>query len=129
MQTKMISEKYQHLSPAGAEIRLLMDSAVASLVHYTLKQGNISKATTHKTVSEFWHVLSGNGTIWRRQKDLETTALLTPGITIDIPLWTEFQYRSDSGTDLVFLCFTMPKWSGPEESRLVTNGPWKPTVS
>lgn len=128
MQTKIISEKYQHFSPAGAEIRLLMDSTVASLVHCTLKQGKVSKATTHKTVSEFWYVLSGSGGIWRKQGNQESSTLLNPGITIDIPLGTEFQYRSDSETDLVFLCFTMPKWSGPEESMLVTDGPWKPTV-
>ena len=127
MKTRTIPKDYQHLSPAGAEIRLLMDHSAASFVHCTLKKGKISQATIHQTVREFWYILSGSGAIWRRQEDQESIALLNPKIIIDIPMATQFQYRSDEHGDLEFLCFTTPTWPGSDESRFVTDGPWEPT--
>lgn len=66
MKTQKIPDDFQHTSPAGAEIRLLMNNHLGGMAHCTLKAGTISKAVRHKTVSEFWHVLSGNGSIWRQ---------------------------------------------------------------
>ena len=127
MNTQMIPQDYQHISPAGAEVRLLMNNHLGGMAHCTLKANKISKAVLHKTVSEFWHVLSGNGAIWRKDHEQETITPLTPGVSIDIPLGTEFQYRSD-GEDLVFICVTMPPWSGHDEASYVEQGGWTPSV-
>lgn len=127
MQTNFIRNHYEHISPAGAEIRVLMQNTSADLVHCTLRDSKISKAVTHKTVSEFWHVLSGSGAIWRKAGDQESITPLTPGVTIDIPLGTYFQYRADVGSDLVFLCVTMPPWQGHDEAHYVEKGAWEPT--
>ena len=68
----MISiEEYQHISPAEAEIQLLMSNHLGGIAHCTLKAGTVSKAVCHKTVSEFWHVLSGKGAIWRKLNNEE----------------------------------------------------------
>jgi len=124
MDTKAIPADYQHMSPAGAEIRLLMNNPHGCVVHCTLPTNKITKAVTHKTVSEFWHVLSGTGQIWRRHNGEESVTDLYPGITIDIPLGTDFQYRSDVNEDLVFICVTMPPWPGADEATYVDDGKW-----
>ncbi|MCW8405311.1 cupin domain-containing protein [Legionella pneumophila] len=127
MKTQEIPKEYQHTSPAGAEVRLLMNNHLGGMAHCTLKAGTISKAVRHKTVSEFWHVLSGEGAIWRKLNDKEIITPLTAGISIDIPLGAHFQYRSDAA-DLVFICVTMPPWSGSDEASYVEHGAWLPTV-
>lgn len=125
MQTTNIPEDYQHTSPAGAEVRLLMNSHLGGIAHCTLRKGFISKAVRHKTVGEFWHVLSGKGAIWRKNQSLETITELKEGTTIDIPLGTDFQYRSD-GHDLIFICVTMPPWPGHDEVEYLKEGTWIP---
>lgn len=52
---------------------------------------------------------------------------LEKSITIDIPLGSDFQYRSDEG-DLVFICITMPPWPGSDEVTYVERGAWKPSA-
>lgn len=125
MQTQRVPQAYQHISPAGAEVRLLMDNPQGGIAHCTLKAGTISKAVRHKTVSELWFVLSGQGAIWRKDQQQELITPLSAGITIDIPLGTDFQYRSDA-EDLVFLCVTTPPWSGADEASYVKQGGWEP---
>ena len=125
MRTQPIPENFEHMSPAGAEVRLLMNNQYGSMAHCTLKANTTSKPVRHKTVSEFWHVLSGKGQIWRKNSTSETTTDLNPGISIDIPLGTDFQYRSGE-SDLVFICITMPPWSGADEAEYVEQGAWKP---
>lgn len=114
MQTQLIPENYQHISPAGAEVRLLMNNHLGGIAHCTLRKSTSSKVVRHKTVTEFWHVLSGKGVIWRKNETEETITELKTGISIDIPLGTDFQYRSNE-EDLVFICVTMPPWPGPDE--------------
>ena len=126
MRTQFIPEDYQHISPAGAEVRLLMNNHLGGMAHCTLKKGNISQAVCHKTVSEFWHVLSGEGRIWRKSQHEETITPLKKGVTIDIVVGTAFQYRSDS-EDLVFICVTMPPWPGHDEIFYLENGEWMPS--
>lgn len=126
MKTQQIPSDFQHMSPAGAQVRLLMNNTHGGMAHCTLKNGVISKAVRHKTVSEFWHILSGKGAIWRKDAEQETVTELEAGISIDIPLGTDFQYRSD-GEDLVFICVTMPPWSGHDEASYVQQGKWQPT--
>lgn len=127
MLTQEIPKDYQHISPAGAEVRLLMSNQYGGMAHCTLKNGIVSKAVRHKTVSEFWFVLSGTGAIWRKTKEQEIITPLHAGITIDIPLGTDFQYRSDQD-DLVFICVTNPPWSGADEASYVEKGGWASTL-
>lgn len=127
MQTTSIPNEYQHISPAGAEVRVLMSNDHGGIAHCTLKANNISKVVSHKTVSEFWHVLSGKGAIWRARENSESITPLEIGVTIDIPLGTHFQYRSDKN-DLIFICITMPPWPGPDEVSYVDKGAWEPSV-
>jgi hypothetical protein len=72
MKTVNVPENYQHTSPAGAEVRVLMSDANGGIAHCTLRKNKISKAVRHKTVSEFWHILSEKGAIWRRDKTGES---------------------------------------------------------
>ena len=128
MNIQTVSRDYDHLSPAGAEIRLLMHSLSADLVHCTLKKGAISKGVTHKTVSEFWYILSGTGALWRKDHHAEYFNQLRAGIVVDIPIGVQFQYRCDPDEDLVFLCYTDPPWPGPEESSYIASPPWTSNV-
>lgn len=123
----MIPKDFQHTSPAGAEVRLLMNNQYGGMAHCTLRAHTISKPVRHKTVSEFWYILSGEGQIWRKTNDSELITNLTSGISIDITLGTDFQYRS-SDSDLVFICVTMPPWSGADEAEYVSHGAWQSTI-
>jgi mannose-6-phosphate isomerase-like protein (cupin superfamily) len=114
-------------SPAGADIRFIMDSAAANMIHATVPPGQINRATVHATVSEFWYVLGGAGEIWRRDRTEERFTALVPGVSIDLPVGTAFQYRNTGDTPLTFICITMPPWPGDRESSPVT-GAWTPTV-
>ncbi len=126
MNTQQIPSQYQHTSPAGAEVRLIFSNQLGGLAHCTLKMGKISKAVKHKKVTEFWHVLSGSGAIWRKNSQEECETPLQTGTSIDIPLGTDFQYRSNADADLVFICVTLPPWSGAHEASYVENGAWIP---
>lgn len=127
MNTQSLSKHYDHLSPAGAEVRSDMSNDLGSIAHLTLPIGKTSKAVTHKTVTEFWHVISGKGEIWRRQNNEELITSLEPGVTIDIPLGTDFQYRCTGNANLVFLCITMPPWPGADEVNYLEKGAWTPS--
>lgn len=126
MQSQKIPENYQHTSPAGAEVRLLLNNHLGGVAHCTLRQGTISKVVRHKTVSEIWHILSGKGAIWRKNGNQEIITELRAGMTIDIQLGTDFQYRSNE-EDLLFICVTMPPWPGQDEVEYVGNGAWLPS--
>ena len=127
MQTRLFPESPDALSPAGAEIRYLMEGETGNMIHSTVPPDQVNRATIHATVSEFWHVLSGRGLIWRRDGSGEATVVLAQGVSIDIPVGTAFQYRCTGTEPLEFLCVTMPPWPGDAEATLI-EGPWTPTV-
>ncbi|MTH98376.1 cupin domain-containing protein [Roseibium sp. RKSG952] len=110
-------------SPAGADIRFLMNGQTGNMIHSTVPPGQINRATIHATVSEFWFVLEGAGEIWRKDQNEERVTELTPGMSIDIPVGTAFQYRSIGDIPLKFICISMPPWPGDHEAVYV-NGPW-----
>lgn len=114
-------------SPAGAEIRYLLDCPDGNMIHSTVPPDQVNRATVHATVGEFWYVLSGRGEIWRRDEHGEEMAALAPGVAIDIPVGTAFQYRCTGREPLRFLCIDMPPWPGDDEARFV-EGPWTPTA-
>jgi len=127
MKTKTLPEFPDAKSPAGADIRYLMDSETGGMIHSTVPAHQINKATVHATVSEFWYVLEGHGEIWRDDGKESSITGLVPGTSIDIPVGTAFQYRNVSDLDLTFICITMPPWPGESEATYV-KGIWQPTI-
>src|SRR5215212_1297772 len=127
MQTRRFPLTPDARSPAGAEIRYLMEGATGNMIHSTVPPGQVNRATVHATVTEFWHVLSGEGQIWRRDGAAEETTVLQAGVSIDIPVGTAFQYRSTGVVSLEFLCIAMPPWPGDNEATVI-KGPWEPTA-
>lgn len=127
MKAITIPKDFDHIAPDGAEVRELLDNHLGGIAHCVLKKQYTSNPTKHKSVSEFWHVLSGSGEIWRKTGGEESITPLEPGITIDIPVGTAFQYRSNE-EELIFLCVTMPPWPGSDEACDVEHGAWEPSV-
>jgi mannose-6-phosphate isomerase-like protein (cupin superfamily) len=127
MKTTKLPELTDAKSPAGADIRYLMDGDTGNMIHSTVPAGQINKATVHATVSEFWYVLEGQGEIWRDDGSESYVTELVPGTSIDIPVGTAFQYRNVSDVDLKFICVSMPRWPGDSEATYV-KGIWQPTI-
>jgi mannose-6-phosphate isomerase-like protein (cupin superfamily) len=127
MKTISLPEQPDAKSPAGADIRFLMDGKTGNMIHSTVPPYQINKATVHATVDEFWYVLEGRGEIWRDDGSESSVVLLVPGISIDIPAGTAFQYRNISDAELMFICIAMPPWPGDSEASFV-DGIWQPTV-
>jgi hypothetical protein len=67
------------------------------------------------------------GGIWRRDESGEEVTVLTPGVSIEIPVGAGFQYRCTGAEALRFLCITMPPWPGDAEATQI-EGPWMPTA-
>ena len=116
MQTRSFPSDPDGRSPAGADVRILVEGETGSMIHSTVPAGQVNRATVHATVSEFWHVLSGEGELWRRDETGEETTVLTTGVSVDIPVGTAFQYRCTGVDPLEFLCVTMPPWPGEQEA-------------
>lgn len=127
MKTKTLPEHPDAKSPAGADIRFLMDGATGNMIHSTVPPHQVNRATVHATVSEFWYVLEGHGEIWRDDGVESGVTILVPGTAIDIPVGTAFQYRNVSGVDFKFICIAMPPWPGDSEATCV-DGIWPPTA-
>jgi mannose-6-phosphate isomerase-like protein (cupin superfamily) len=127
-ETKALGAAIDAVAPDGTAVRLLLSLAGGSLAHFELPAGAVSHAITHRTVEEIWFVLSGRGSIWRRQGSLERIDPLAPGVSLTIPLRTAFQFRADAGLPLAFVAITMPPWPGMDEA-LPATGPWEPTVA
>ncbi|KQW85739.1 cupin [Devosia sp. Root413D1] len=127
MQTRPFPPVPHGRSPAGAEVRLLVDGMTGGMIHSTVPPGQVNRATIHATVSEFWFVLSGEGQIWRRDDTGEQTTALTRGVSIDIPVGTAFQYRCNGAAPLEFICISMPPWPGSHEATIIA-GPWEPNA-
>jgi mannose-6-phosphate isomerase-like protein (cupin superfamily) len=127
-ETKTLGAAIDAVAPDGTAARLLLSLAGGSMAHFELPAGAVSQAVTHRTVEEIWFVLSGRGSIWRRQAGLERIDPLTPGTSLTIPLGTAFQFCAHAGLSLAFVAITMPPWPGMDEA-LPAAGPWTPTVA
>jgi mannose-6-phosphate isomerase-like protein (cupin superfamily) len=127
MKTTMLPEHAQAKSPAGADIRYLMDGVTGNMIHSTVPPRQVNRATVHATVSEFWYVLEGHGEIWRDDGRESGVTDLVPGTAIDIPVGTAFQYRNVADADLTFICVSMPPWPGEAEASFL-EGKWDPTI-
>ena len=105
-----------------------MDGTHGNRIHATVPVGMVGRACHFRTIDEYWFVLSGEGEIWRRSPDgTESVTRLFPGVSVDIPLGTAFQYRCSGSVPLVFTCTGMPSWPGDDEA-VIVDGPWVPRV-
>jgi mannose-6-phosphate isomerase-like protein (cupin superfamily) len=127
MKTTKLPELPDANSPAGAEIRFLMEGQRGNMIHSTVPPHQINRATVHATVNEFWYVLEGLGELWRDDGQGSSVTALVPGTAIDIPVGTSFQYRNVADADLKFICVTMPPWPVDAEASLI-DGIWQPTA-
>lgn len=127
-ETKPLGTAPDTTAPDGAAVRLLLSLGGGSMAHFELPAGAVSHAVTHRTVEEIWFVLSGQGSIWRRQDGQQRIDTLAPGTSLTIPLGTAFQFRAEGGAPLGFVAITMPPWPGTGEA-LPASGPWTPTVA
>jgi mannose-6-phosphate isomerase-like protein (cupin superfamily) len=127
MKTTVLPEKPDAKSPAGADIRFLMDGESGNMIQSTVPPHQTNRATVHATVSEFWFVLEGHGEVWRDDGVDSCITDLVPGTSIDIPVGTAFQYRNVSDQELKFICIAMPPWPGDSEATFV-GGIWEPTI-
>lgn len=107
------------LAPDTTEIRILLANAHASLAHGTLPRDRVSIAVRHRTVHEIWYILGGEGELWRRNTHQEEIIHVRAGISITIPVGTEFQFRTTGSEPLRFIMCTTPPWPGPDEAVIV----------
>jgi mannose-6-phosphate isomerase-like protein (cupin superfamily) len=114
--TRTVPAAADTLAPDGSEIRLMPTVAGGSMVHCRLPPGACSLAVTHRTVEELWYVLAGAGEIWRRQGERAEVAALAPGISVSIPLGTDFQFRNTGDVPLDIVIATLPPWPGMDEA-------------
>ncbi|WP_439550360.1 cupin domain-containing protein [Falsiroseomonas sp.] len=115
-ETRALPEAPDVLAPDGAEVRLLVRAAGGTMAHFKLNPGEVSMAVTHRTVEELWYVVAGRGEMWRRDATREEVTPLVPGISISIPLGTEFQFRAAADQAFEAVAITMPPWPGPDEA-------------
>jgi mannose-6-phosphate isomerase-like protein (cupin superfamily) len=122
-QTARVNANSDALAPDGSEIRLLVQVGGGSLVHCTLRPGQVSQAVRHRTVEEVWFCLSGAGQVWRRspEENREEIVAVEPGSALTIPLGAEFQFRATGPQPLELVITTMPPWPGGDEAVPVTN--------
>lgn len=113
------------IAPDGSEIyHLVGDAKLASLVEVRLAAGLVSRPMRHRTVEEIWYVTGGRGRVWRSAPgDLQgETVTVRPGDAIRIPTLWSFQFAAAPEAGLRFVCFTSPRWPGPEEAVPVESG-------
>ena len=127
-ETRTLPTAPDDIAPDGSEIRLVsvvMDGG--SMVHCTLKPGQITKAVQHRTVAEAWLCISGSGRLWRSLDEDQETIDLTPGIGVSIAAGTRFQFRNDGEALLEIVIATFPPWPGEAEA-IQCEGEWLPNV-
>lgn len=117
-------------APDGSEVRLLLGEAQGatrcSVVSVRISAGAVSRPVRHRTVEEVWYVTAGAGEVWRAPpgamaEDIPPVAV-TAGDALAIPAGWVFQFRSDAGAELEFLCVTMPPWPGMSEAEPAPEG-------
>jgi mannose-6-phosphate isomerase-like protein (cupin superfamily) len=114
------------VAPDGSLVRLLPSLPAGGMAHFELGAGEVSIAQQHRTVSEIWYVLGGQGRMWRRSPDGEATKIdLRAGVALTIPVGTSFQFRTTGRVPLEAIGVTMPPWPGDGEA-IEVEGAWTP---
>jgi mannose-6-phosphate isomerase-like protein (cupin superfamily) len=126
--TKRLPVGRDAIAPDGSHVRILLGLEGGGLAHFELGPGETSIAVSHRTVEEIWFVLSGRGEMWRKQGDREHIVPIDSGVSLTIPLGTQFQFRSLGDEPLAAIGVTMPPWPGENEAFEV-QGIWTPTVN
>ena len=124
-ESKQVPAAYDDVAPDGSQIRLLHSLDGASVVHCTLPVGAVSIPVRHRTVEEVWFFLAGAGQVWRKQGEREQVLDVAPGVSLTIPLGTQFQFRNTGDVPLEFLITTTPPWPGEDEAVLLDAGRWE----
>jgi mannose-6-phosphate isomerase-like protein (cupin superfamily) len=117
------------VAPDGSLLRPLgRIEGAASLAHFELAPGAVSRAVSHATVQEIWYVVAGEGLLWRRYAGRAETVPLCAGVCVTIPLGTAFQFRAaERGESLRIVCATVPPWpEGSTTEARPERGPWAP---
>ncbi len=115
------------IAPDGCEVRALCATPRGGMALFTLAPGRVARAVAHRTVEEIWYVIRGRGRMWRKAGDSEEVTEIAAGVSISIPLGTQFQLRCDGAEPLEAVAATMPPWPGDGEAAIVA-GRWRPTV-
>ena len=132
------SDEVDVIAPDGSEIRMLIDARHfargASMVEVALGAGQVSRPVYHQTVEEVWYVLEGRGQVWRCPPDAARpesvpAVPVAAGDALVIPTGWAFQFCTEEGVALRFLCFTLPPWPGDDEAQPAAyGGLGEPTV-
>lgn len=125
--TKRLPEHRDVVAPDGSDVRILLQASGGSLAHFQLAQSQVSLAVHHRTVCEIWYIISGRGQMWRKLDGFENIVDLEPGVCLDIPTGTHFQFRSIGTEPLTAIGVTIPPWPGDGEA-VPSTGPWQATV-
>ena len=124
--TRLASAQPDAVAPDGSEVRVLAALGTATMAHFRLGPGQVSRAVSHRTVEEIWYVVAGSGEMWRLQAGVQEVTRLEPGVSLTIPLGTAFQFRADALAPLAAVAITIPPWPGDGEA-VEQAGPWQPT--
>jgi mannose-6-phosphate isomerase-like protein (cupin superfamily) len=120
---RQLPSAYAVLAPDGSEVRILAATGRGSMAHFTLPPGQISLAVAHHTVEELWYIVSGQGRMWRKTGEVESITELRAGLSLTLPVGTQFQFRCDGVEPLKAVGVTMPPWPGTDEAYAV-KGKW-----
>jgi mannose-6-phosphate isomerase-like protein (cupin superfamily) len=100
-----------------------MEGETGNMIHSTVPPGQVNRATVHATVSEFWHVLSGEGQIWRRDGTVRRRPFWKQAFPSTFRSGRHSSIAAPVVDPLQFLCITMPRWPGDKEATS-SDGPW-----
>ena len=125
--TKRLGVEVDAVAPDGYDVRLLASAECGSCAEFELAPGQTGRAGAHRTVTEIWFITGGRGQMWRQANGHEEIVDLEPGVSVSIPVGTQFQSRSIGFEPLTAVGVTIPKWPGGDEWYEV-DGKWEPTV-
>jgi mannose-6-phosphate isomerase-like protein (cupin superfamily) len=125
--TKRIASAPDAIAPDGSEVRVLCQGNRGGLAVFSLPPKAVARAVAHHTVEEVWYVTAGCGRMWRKLGQQEEIVELGPGVSVNIPTGTHFQFRCDGLEPLTVLGATMPPWPGEGEAFFV-EGKWPPSL-
>jgi mannose-6-phosphate isomerase-like protein (cupin superfamily) len=125
--TKVLPKQRDAVAPDGSDVRLLPRLKEGGMIHFELAPNRVSKAVTHRTVEEIWYFVGGRGQVWRKQNGHAAIVDVSPGVSLTIPLGTQFQFRSFGSEPLAAIAVTMPPWPGDGEG-IIVKGEWEPSL-
>ena len=126
-ETKHLPSRRDGIAPDGSDVRILVGLRGGGMAHFELAPNQVATAVMHRTVEEIWYFLSGRGQMWRKQGERDEIVDVYPGVSLTIPLGTQFQFRSLEHESLAAVGVTMPPWPGEGEA-IPVDGKWTPTV-